>query len=66
MFLAAVLLDKVGFILTIFCLVLLLLRTVEPRRWRTDLFYVVTFTIGSFFLFQVLLKVALPRGVLGF
>ncbi len=66
MFVAAILLDKVGFIITIFCLILLLLRTVEPRKWRTDLFYVATFTLGSFFLFQVLLKVALPRNVLGF
>jgi len=66
MFVAAFLIDTLGFVVTIFCLILLLLRTVEPRKWRVDMFYVVVFTFGSYLLFQVLLKVALPRGVFRF
>lgn len=66
MLFAAVLLDVLGFILTIFCLTLLLFRAIEPQKWRVDLFYILVFTIGSYLLFQLLLKVQLPPGILGF
>jgi putative tricarboxylic transport membrane protein len=66
MFLSAVVLDRLGFVSTLFCMTLLLLRTVEPMKWRFDLFYSLAFTIGSYILFQVLLTLSLPRGFLGF
>ena len=66
MFLSAVVLDRLGFVSTLFCMTLLLLRTIEPMKWRFDLIYTLAFTIGSYILFQVLLTLSLPRGFLGF
>lgn len=63
---AAVLFDFLGFVTTMFCLILLLMRAIEPKTWRSDLFFTVAFTLGSYLLFQVALKTALPQGVLGF
>lgn len=65
-FVSAVVLDHLGFVSTLFCMTLLLLRTIEPMKWRFDLFYTLVFTIGSYILFQVLLTLSLPRGFLGF
>ena len=66
MFLSAVVFDRLGFVLTLFCMILVLLRTIEPMKWRFDLFYTLVFTAGSYILFQVLLTLSLPRGLLGF
>ena len=66
MFLAAMLFDVLGFLPTIFCLILLLMRAIQPRTWRIDLFFTVVFTLGSYLLFKVLLKTTLPAGLLGF
>jgi putative tricarboxylic transport membrane protein len=62
---AAALFNVVGFVLTTFCLMLFLFRVIEPQRWRVDLFYVLIFTLSSYILFQVLLKVQLPTGFFG-
>ncbi len=62
---AAAIFDVVGFLLTIFCLMLFLFRVIEPQQWKVDLFYVLIFTLGSYILFQVVLKVQLPTGFLG-
>jgi putative tricarboxylic transport membrane protein len=66
MLLSAVLLDHLGFILTFFCLILFLVRAVEPQQWKKDTFYAVIFTLAAYALFQVLLKTTLPKGFLGF
>jgi putative tricarboxylic transport membrane protein len=64
--LAATFLQFLGFFFTMFCLALSLTRAIQPRRWGVDLFYAVVFTAGSYLLFQVLLKVSFPVGLLGF
>ena len=64
MLLSAVLIDFLGFLLTFFCLILFLMRAIQPRKWRMDLFYAVFFTLGAYVLFQVLLKTTLPAGFL--
>jgi len=66
MLLSAILLQFFGYVLTTFFLILLLMRANEPQRWRVDLFYTCVFTVGSYFLFQVLLKATLPTGFMGF
>ncbi len=66
MLLAAVLFQFIGYTITVFCLILSLMRVNEPERWKSDLFYAFVFTLGSYMLFQVLLKVPLPLGFLGF
>ncbi len=62
---AAALFDVLGFLITTFCLMLFLFRVIEPQLWKVDLFYVLIFTLGSYILFRVLLKVQLPTGILG-
>ena len=66
MLFSAVLFQFLGYIITQFFLVLLLIRANEPERWRADIFYTFVFTFGSYMLFQVLLKTPLPTGLLGF
>jgi hypothetical protein len=66
MLLSALLFDFLGFVLTMFCLNLLMIRAVEPKKWTDTLFYTLIFTLSSYMLFQFLLKTNLPRGVLGF
>lgn len=63
---AAVLFDVLGFLPTTFCLSLVLMRAIQPRTWRIDLFYTVVFALGSYLLFKVLLKTTLPTGLFGF
>lgn len=66
MFLAAALLDMLGFILTMFLLLLFLTRTIEPPPWSFAVIYSLAAALGSYVLFQVLFKTPLPRGFLGF
>jgi hypothetical protein len=66
MLLSAVLFQFLGYIITLFFLVLLLIRANEPERWKADIFYTLVFTLGSYMVFQVLLKTPLPTGFLGF
>jgi putative tricarboxylic transport membrane protein len=66
MFLAVALLNALGFIITVFLLLLFLTRTIEPPGWGASATYALVAAIGSFVLFQVLFKTPLPRGFLGF
>jgi hypothetical protein len=66
MLLAAVLLEFLGFVLTFFCLIIFLIRAIQPDKWRVDVLYTLIFTLGAYLLFQVLLKTTLPTGILGF
>ncbi len=65
MLVSSALFDLLGFVLTVFCLTLFLIRAVQPQKWGVDIFYTTVFTIGSYVLFQVLLKITLPHGFLG-
>jgi putative tricarboxylic transport membrane protein len=66
MLLAAVLFDVLGFLLTVFCLVLCMMRVSQPQKWKVDLSYSLVFTLGSYLLFHMVLKTTLPKGLLGF
>lgn len=66
MFFAATLLGMLGFILTVFLLLLFLTRTIEPPQWSVAVIYALASTVGSYVLFQVLFRTPLPRGFLGF
>ena len=66
MFLSAVVFDFLGFVLTLFLLILFLMQAIQPVKWRTAIFYAFVFTLGSYLLFQFLLKTTLPHGFLGF
>ena len=62
----ALLIEKVGFLLSTFLLIFLLLRFVDPRSWMTSLIGGGITSILSYLLFETWLKAQLPRGILGF
>lgn len=63
MLLAALVFDVLGFVLTVFCLILFLMRVSQPQKWKVDLFYSLVFTVGSYVLFRIVLKTTLPTGL---
>lgn len=66
MLLTAIFLERLGFFLTVFFLILLLMRSIQPQKWKIALFYSLLTAFSSLILFNVLLKTPLPRGFLGF
>lgn len=63
---SAALFEILGFVLTMFFMILFMMRTIEPQKWRAALFYSVISALGSLFVFKFLLKTSLPTGFLGF
>jgi len=59
-----IVLEHLGFALTTLIFMIFLLR-IEPRRWLIILTIAFLSTAASYILFRILLKVQLPRGVLG-
>lgn len=59
-------LEYLGFILTVFFLILFLIQVIQPRKWRVAVFYALISSLSSFVIFQLLLKTPLPGGFLGF
>ena len=66
MTLSAVLFETLGFVLTMFLMILFMMRTIAPQKWKTALFYSLISALGSLFVFRVLLKTQLPSGFFGF
>ena len=66
LFLYVLLLDRLGFLLGTFLLLLVLFRIVEPYGWKTVLFSSLLTTVGTYLFFVILLESRLPRGFLGF
>jgi putative tricarboxylic transport membrane protein len=61
----AVMLERLGFLLTTFFLMILLLRAIESQRW-SKVFFVALFTaIASYGIFGWILGIPLPGGVFG-
>jgi hypothetical protein len=63
---SAALLEVLGFVLTMFLMILFMMRTISPQRWKKALFYSLISALGSLVVFRVLLKTQLPGGFLGF
>jgi putative tricarboxylic transport membrane protein len=61
----ALVLEPLGFLVSTFLLMLLLLRAIEPQPWRNVIAIAVATSIISYGLFSWLLGVPLPAGVLG-
>jgi putative tricarboxylic transport membrane protein len=66
LFLYVFLLDRLGFLLGTFLLLLVLFRIVEPYGWKTILLSSLLTTGGTYLFFVILLESRLPRGFLGF
>src|SRR3990172_337439 len=64
MFIFYLIFDVAGFLLATFLLILVLVRFVEPQRWSYALAVAVLISVGSYLLFQLLLKSNLPMGIL--
>jgi hypothetical protein len=66
MFLSTMILETLGFALSMFLMILLLMRTIEPKKWKTAVIYSLTTALGSLIFFKFFLKISLPSGFLGF
>jgi len=61
----AVVLERLGFLLATFLLMVLLLRAIEAPRWPKVFFVALVTSLLSYGLFAWLLGVPLPAGILG-
>jgi putative tricarboxylic transport membrane protein len=61
----ALVLERLGFLLTTFFLMILLLRAIESQRWSKVFFVALLTAIGSYALFGWILGIPLPSGVFG-
>ena len=66
MVLSAMLLVPLGFVLTVFFLILFLMRAIQPQKWGVAVFYAFVSAGGALIVFKILLKAQLPGGFLGF
>ena len=58
--------ERLGYRLTVLLMLVFLVKGVERRGWVETAAFALTLALGSFFLFDTLLRVPLPRGPLGF
>ena len=54
-----------GFLVTTFLILILLLKTIHPLRWSFVLIASILTTLGSYLVFHILLKLQFPKGILG-
>ena len=59
-----IVLEYIGFVVTSFFFILFLMKFIEPQKWRTSLLTSLLTAFTSYLLFQKLLQVQLPMGVL--
>lgn len=61
----ALALERLGYRLTIFIILLALVCLVEKKGWFAGIIFALGFSLGSYFLFSTLLGVPMPRGPFG-
>jgi putative tricarboxylic transport membrane protein len=59
-------LERLGFVLTTFLLLSFLLGWIERASWTRSLGVAVVAALGSFAVFELWLKIRLPKGIFGF
>jgi putative tricarboxylic transport membrane protein len=57
-------LEKIGFLLATFLVILILLKAIEPQPWIKSIVFSLLVAVGSYTLFAVWLQVPLPSGFL--
>ncbi len=57
--------DTIGYLLITFLLMAFLLRAIEPQPWKTVIGWALAGSLGSYLIFEVWMKLRLPRGFLG-
>jgi hypothetical protein len=65
MLLGTFLFEPLGYLLTFFLLLILLIRGAGPQRWRTTLLIAFFSALSVYLIFVLLLKQQLPKGLLG-
>lgn len=65
-FLYALFMEKLGFILVTLLLFIFLLGMIEKKRWFFTVFVSILVTVIAYLIFETWLKSQLPRGFLGF
>jgi hypothetical protein len=60
------LVDYLGFLTVTFLFMGCLLLFVDRQSWRTVIGWALIGSIGSYLIFEVLLKLRLPKGLIGF
>ena len=63
--LATFMFEKIGYLLTLFLMIILLMWGAALRTWKTILLVAFISAIGVYLVFVLLLKQPLPRGILG-
>ena len=62
---AAFFFEQMGYLVTFFLLIVLLMKGVERQSWKRILLTALLTTVGVYVVFVLLLEVQLPRGLLG-
>lgn len=66
LFLYALLMEKIGFIIITLLLFVFLLGVIEKKRWFFAIFVSILVTVIAYLIFEIWLKSQLPKGLLGF
>ena len=66
LFLYAIFLDALGFVLVSMILIAFLLRVIEPQKWYVVALGTILIPVFAYLLFDHFLKVQLPKGIFGF
>ncbi len=66
LFAYALLLKSIGFLLMTLLLFIFLFRKIEPQKWSLVIGLSVLASVGAYLIFDRIMQVQLPRGLLGF
>lgn len=66
LFLYAIFLDALGFVLVSMILIAFLLRVIEPQKWYVVTLGTILIPVFAYLLFDHFLQVQLPKGIFGF
>jgi putative tricarboxylic transport membrane protein len=59
------LMDYLGFLVVTFLMMVVLLRFIEPQSWKAVIGWALGGSVGSYLIFEVWMKLRLPKGFLG-
>lgn len=59
-------LERLGFLINTFLFISILLKVVEPQSWKTAILGGLVTTIAANLLFNVIFRVQIPSGIIGF
>jgi len=59
------LMNHIGFLLVTFLLMAFLLRSIDPQPWKAVIGWAVLGSVGSYLIFEVWMKLRLPKGFFG-